>query len=996
MNELIDELDDYNRRISYDLSSVDDFTCFNFNNTSIDDLKIIHFNVRSLNKNFSEFQAYLSYLKVVFDVIVLFETWQIYDPNDYRIESYDMCYNESKQNKADGCLIYVKHSLNPAFSILCSGKTKVIKTILQHNNKNVGILSTYRPPSYDTDNFLLDLHDILTLNKKENSKTDIFIGDINIDLLVSDVTNNVYLNLLLEFGFIQTVTTPTRVTETTKSCIDHIFLKNCDVDMHDKSFVLQDSFSDHYAIIIVLNSGLIRNPTCNSNIPSYNRQLNMNKLKHYLANEDWAEIYDQKDVNSCTDLFMSKLSLFMKDSTTCIHFKETRLKPWITQGILNSIRTRNILRKISILNPSDSTAVLNFRRYRNILNKSIQRLKNMYYVKLFEQSNSDPKGMWNTIRKVTNTVTTSNAINSIRNNKLELITEKSMIADEFNEYFSRIGMEIMQSKILNNSVPSNLKHIKHNNYTLFLNPICETELYSYINQLKKSNNNSHDGISSKVIKIFSSFLVKPLVFILNLIMSTGVYPDGLKRATIIPLYKAGDKTDMNNYRPIAITSAINKIVEKCLKTRLVQFLDKHNIINSSQYGFRQGLSTDDAIINVTKYVNDCFNKGEKCIGVFLDLRKAFDTISHAFLVDKLEKIGVRGTALNLFESYLQGRKQRVVINSDTYSDDSDIFCGVPQGTVLGPVLFLIYINDLMNTEINGEIICYADDTVLLVRADNWRNALMTAEDGLCSISRWLDSNLLTLNLEKTKFIKFTTKSINMTGTEKLLIHSANCESVGHISCNCNTHITCTDSVKYLGIFIDQNLKWKIHTNYLNEKIRKTIHKFKQLSYIIDLKWLRIIYQSLVESLIGFGILAWGAAYKTALTQLQVTQKWILRVILGKPLLYPSKLVFADSHCLSVRELFIFNTLKYMAKKENHFRGVQHGIATRSFTDNKCSEPFRSLTVCQQHICFLGPKIINLLPRSILNKCRTKTMNRCIKNWVFTNKQELMAKLDRWL
>lgn len=221
------------------------------------------------------------------------------------------------------------------------------------------------------------------------------------------------------------------------------------------------------------------------------------------------------------------------------------------------------------------------------------------------------------------------------------------------------------------------------------------------------------------------------------------------------MHKGGDRGDVNNYRPIAVLSALSKILEKIMNRRLIHYLNKYNILSESQYEFREGRSTEDAVIALTNEVVSQLDKGNKCIGVFIDLSKAFDTVSVPILLRKLENIGIRGTPNNLFRDYLQNRKQRVKVGP-YYSNDEEINYGVPQGSVLGPTLFLIYVNELCNSQLNhGKIFSYADDTALIFHSHTWEDVKLIAEEGLSKMSNWLKDNLLTLNTNQTNYLTFS-------------------------------------------------------------------------------------------------------------------------------------------------------------------------------------------------------------------------------------------------
>lgn len=351
-----------------------------------------------------------------------------------------------------------------------------------------------------------------------------------------------------------------------------------------------------------------------------------------------------------------------------------------------------------------------------------------------------------------------------------------------------------------------------------------------------------------------------------------------KYAIVTPIFKGGDPLDMSNYRPISLISNIAKLFEKCIKQKLVKYLEANNIIFDKQYGFRSGKSTQDAIFCLTSSILQNFNSNKKSLAVFLDIAKAFDTVSHAKLLNKLENIGVRGAPLALFRNYISNRKQKVKIGN-ILSDPQPITTGVPQGTTLGPILFLIYINGIKDVATNGSIIAYADDTAIVFTGNSWDEAYEAAEQGLCKIREYLDDGLLTLNIKKTSFITFTLTSVDQPQKNYLLVHSQNC-LVNNICQNC-PKINRISYAKYLGINVDQHLRWKEHIDLVKKKIRSMFHKFYQLREFLEKNLLITLYYSLVESILRYCIIVWGSSFNNIIKSLEVCQKKILKIILKR-------------------------------------------------------------------------------------------------------------------
>ena len=253
--------------------------------------------------------------------------------------------------------------------------------------------------------------------------------------------------------------------------------------------------------------------------------------------------------------------------------------------------------------------------------------------------------------------------------------------------------------------------------SMFINPVNEAEVIRIIKLCKHKDSMDYDGISMWVLSRIAPQVVKPLVHIFNLSFSTGIFPSEMKIAKVIPLFKNGNKSDFSNYRPISLLSQFSKILEKIFNERLQQFLNANNILSNSQYGFRAHMSTVHAALELTESISNSIDSKQHYAGVFIYLTKAFDTINHKLLVEKLSFYGVRGVANAWLENYLMNRKQYVVVDNQA-SSMQFIKCGVPQGSVLGPVLFLLFINDICNVSNLLKFVLFADDTDILCSNEN--------------------------------------------------------------------------------------------------------------------------------------------------------------------------------------------------------------------------------------------------------------------------------------
>lgn len=293
--------------------------------------------------------------------------------------------------------------------------------------------------------------------------------------------------------------------------------------------------------------------------------------------------------------------------------------------------------------------------------------------------------------------------------------------------------------------------------SIFLNPTTACEITTIIAGLKNSDSKGYDELSVCLLKKCSYELVLPLTSIFNQSILEGTVPDQLKIAKVVPVYKSENRSLVSNYRPISVLPAISKILEKLVYNRVIDFINEHNILNDSQYGFRKKYSTYMALIDLTDSISECIDTGDVTVGIFLDLAKAFDTVNHKILLGKLSHYGIRGTALDWFCSYLNNRLQYVCVNK-VNSSYKQICCGVPQGSILGPLLFLLYINDLPKVSTYFKFIMFADDTNIFAKGKDIDNLVNNINYELEHISKWFGANLLSLNVKKTNYIIFGNKN----------------------------------------------------------------------------------------------------------------------------------------------------------------------------------------------------------------------------------------------
>ena len=510
-----------------------------------------------------------------------------------------------------------------------------------------------------------------------------------------------------------------------------------------------------------------------------------------------------------------------------------------------------------------------------------------------------------------------------------------------------------------------------------MEPTDETEVSSLITGLKDSSP-GWDDISSKVCRSSIASFVTPLTHILNLSLSQGTVPKELKIARVTPIFKAGDKQLISNYRPISVLPVFSKILEKIVYKRLSDFIENHELFYKYQFGFRNNHSTSHALITSTTEITSALDRGCSTLGVFLDLKKAFDTVDPKILLLKLEQYGVRGTPLSWFRSYLMDRSQCVkVLNNQ--SPFLPIHCGVPQGSVLGPLLFLLYINDIDKVCPNLCPILFADDTNLFISGENITNLYNSMNNALSKISLWLKTNKLSINIEKTHYMLFTNKKP---------------KNIPNLSLNMNgTPLQKVESTKFLGVIIDEKLNFKKHIDYIRKKMSKNIGIISKAKQYFDVHTLTTLYYTFVYPYLNYCIEVWGSASVTSLNVLLKLQKRICRIISHSGFLAHSLPLFKSLRILTVTDIYHLSLATFIFRfKKNLLPSIfndyfiinerRHSVNTRQI--NNFHIPFCRLTHTQKFVKYKCVTYWNNLDQFFKQLNTLSQFRKSLKKHLLTN------------
>jgi hypothetical protein len=583
---------------------------------------------------------------------------------------------------------------------------------------------------------------------------------------------------------------------------------------------------------------------------------------------------------------------------------------------------------------------------------------------------------------------------TINNETYKIESENRDIATNFvNEYYINVGSSLAQNTLNSlNKTESQLQRLEYEasptdpTHAMYkFDPISTNEVETIVRNLKDKITVGTDLVSTRIIKECIDSLKTPIQYVTNISLAEGIFPGHLKKAVVCPIYKGGKKDDIGCYRPISLLNSLSKIIETAAKRRLLDFIEKNNRLSDKQFGFRKNRGTQEAMAFLTQKVVNILDKGEKCITVFLDLAKAFDTVSHGLLLAKLYKMGVRGSAYKWFSNYLTDRTQKTKIGR-YFSEEARIRFGVPQGSVLGPILFLVYINDLTEISmVNGDVVSFADDTALIFHARSWDEVYGRAEEGLRLVKNWLDTNLLTLNVAKTNYmtINITNRGDDYVRDKTIGIHNCDPEITVITPCNCPI-IKKVKSSKYLGVLINERLDWKDHIAATADRLRGTVHVFKEIRNMLPLKTLKTIYFALVHSIISYGIVGWGGATLTALDPLIKVQKSILRVINKKPFRFPSEILFTEFGVLDIRQTYTKTIILHYIKHKHLQTGITHLLTTRCRNKQYFKVPKTRTRFAQRHFTFLAPRLLNKIQDNVLTKRQmtyTPLTKKLLSDWL---------------
>lgn len=930
-----------------------------------------HLNIRSVLSKLNEVHNLLSNSNL--DFLAMSETWlhSNIPTNMIDVPGY-MCFRKDRPcGKGGGVLIYIRESLKcsvidfDTFGIECLALNVELSSTMKFN-----IMVLYNPPSHSV-SFYSDFDKLL---KQINVKTEIILmGDFNINWMDKGRRDKLKI-IASKYKLLQILKNPTRITRTTQTLIDLIFTNKPERVIKTYNFVT--GLSDHNMTLVVrkLTKERLKGIFSVSVIKNDQKRIPKHKLpqfEHELKNINWESVIQMENVDQCSDLLTETLTnTIQKFSRVSKTNKKKMTLPWINNENNQLMKKRDLALKKSIKTKLQ-TDILVFKGLRNKVVSELRKAKSSYFMQLFAESHGNSSLIWKHINKLTNhksnqskCITKLNINGSTSNNALE-------IANELNSYFVDSGEQLAAHF---NPISVSCDDVKDSVSSFYITEADQDQIHKIIKHLNGSKAKDIFDLDTTFFKKHCSDLLKPVSYLVNLSIKTSEFPEHFKTAVVTPIFKSGETEEASNYRPIS------KVLEKLVAEQLMTYLEQHSLLNPKQFGFRPKHSTEMAVCHFTESIKSSLDQG-KCVGaIFLDLRKAVDTVNHQVLLTKLKQLDFSKQAVNWFKSYLASRQQCVKING-IKSKIKTCNLGIPQGSILGPLLFCLYINDL--PEICKDTNCqlYADDTIIYVAADSPKEASNVLNRQLVSISQWLHDNCLTLNYTKTVAMCFSLKR-NITDELQINIDKYKIEVV--------------DEFKYLGVILDSKLKFDAHVRKMSKTIKTNLNCFRLIRPCISTQAAKVYLHAMVLSHMSYCSIVWGQATKSVIKPLVSLYKQTLKVFDQKPMKWHHCTIIQKYKMLTLDNFITFSFVKNIFKCLNDLapsvmcqtvqKYTNEGVRTRAGVSGNCRVKRCRTALGQSAFSVKGTQLWNSLPLELKSQSDLRLFSLKLKLWLKSHQQ----------
>lgn len=942
-----------------------DFQSFKdtFGKSSANDFTVVNANVRSLRKHWEQFKLVAISGTGFVDAFVLTEiNASEACMRTFSIPGYLCRFLTRLHRRGGGIAIFVRDIFDVSPIDMKFAHAECLALKLTCSARCINLLALYRPPCASATRFLLELEERLHL---WNSVEELYlVGDLNINTLCP--TKGIvcdYLSLLSSYGLTNTVTIPTREEivndHLTTSCIDHIAVRAPNYSV--ASCVIVQRIADHYLVACRSSPVFPLSPAPRSATPNnvvYITVADNTVLDGLINSFDWSAIIESNSPEQVYTLLCNQIKKFEDSSKRTVIKKRRREFNWLTADVMRAISYRDLLWRRCKHAPKNKNLRLDYKAARNRVVALIRFTKRQFFFEKFRQSSKSAGGTW----KLINHLRGKNPANS---SPLSFFPgDPTEVANRFNHFYA-LSSENASSRQTHQCT------LKESNLvSAFLPRITKHELSEILFSFKRTKPPGIDGLSANLLQRNFEALSDVLIFIVNGFLDSARFPDELKTAVVKPLFKGGQKDDMKNYRPISILPILSHIIEKFLLKVMSSFVEKFSIISTRQFGFVPGRSTIALLEEFSDELFAAFDQNLFSVALFLDVSKAFETVHHSILLEKLYSMGFRGPFYEVLKNYLSGRSQVVVIDGmTTASSKLSLKAGVPQGSILSPMLFNLFVNDLPQAISKGILFQYADDTVLLSKHISYNKAITALQDNIHKTMLWFTDNCLEVNPVKTKLVCFRSP-LKLTAIDApVFLHIQNC-----FPCRC-IPVSYVNSLKYLGVFFDSDMSWHSQLSHVCDKLRSAAWLFFHIRSIVPFHVKKTITHGLVYSILRYGITIF--AFCSARWQSRVDS--LLRNIL-KNVAYNAPFpttdnIFTDLGLPCFRTLFL-QTAVIRNFRDSDFK-IRH-TASRSLRSTiRFVVPRSSTKFGEARRCVYVPRIFNDLPDEAFSAASKKALKTLV-------------------
>ena len=788
------------------------------------------------------------------DILALNETWLTRDISDdeINISGYSVARKDRSnplKSSGGGVIFYVRENIpfivRPDLTTNTSEHLWI--EITRQKCKPLLVASVYRPPNLDVDELIHSLNESFSAIM-ERFLT-MILGDFNVDQLSRNNSNKTLLaSFAIENNLKQIISEPTRITQTSRTLIDLIYVN--DSPRIVQSGVVHSTLSDHSLTFCIMKCSVPKLPPRKFEYRSF-KNYNTESFVKELSQVPWSVI-DGVDYIDDAVLLWDQLFSSVADIHAPLKFKRAKgiKNPWVTTKLLEIRRDRDYHHKKAQVQISEYHWKM-YEKLRNYSNYEERNLKSKYFCKLVEEAKNDGGEMWKAIKNALPNPKKSAVFSIFDNGKV--YTDSASIAKIMNNHFISIGKKL--SKAFKHCT-SKFSTVNSQQLHFNLVPVDEGFVSQTIAKLRPSRAVGLDKLSARLLRDGCPVIAPVLTSLINKSLSDGAFPKLWKSAKVSALFKGGDKLSKDNYRPISILPTVSKIIERAVHLQLSNYLEHNNLLSTCQFGFRLGKSTSTALVNFTGHILSNMDSGKVTGAVFLDLKKAFDTVNHEFLIKKLKNLGVIGKSLSWFNSYLSGRTQKTVCGN-TISPKAKVSIGVPQGSILGPLFFLIYINGIESTLKSSKMTMFADDMAFYCSETSAADLQGKLNYDLQSISSWLQEHKLTLNINKSEFMIIGSRvKLKNFQDVQLVLEQDSLENVTEF--------------KYLGIIINQHLTWHDHVEMLHSKVAQRLGVLKRVRHLLPVYARKLYVMTMIVPLLDYASVVWSDKNnKTLMNSLQI-------------------------------------------------------------------------------------------------------------------------------